>query len=396
MKPNACPICLSSLFDVLVDFGEVPRSGTFLSEPEQPYWSIQLSYEFCLRCAYIRSKISEEGLHDYIHDERSTGHWIPIYAVEIAESLKRKGIGPDALIIEIGANDGSFLDVLRRTGFTNCLGVEPSVACTEIGRSKQHQIENVHLDQAQAMRIRERYGVADAVFCRHTLEHVPDAFGLLVAMRSLLRDNGILFIEVPDSRGIICDLHLHELWDEHLHGFTPENLSLLVRRAGLRVDTTLLKPHRGLTNILLWCIPGLADDPPSASFPVFTRDVEHCRSLAASWALLCRGLLGDLTRWPRPISCLGASHPQSNFLLFSRLGRHVSFLVDDDPIKIGRYVPIPEPVPVISTERFLTDGLPGTVMRTAFGYEDWMDRILARFASNGVRIVSPYDSKFIS
>jgi hypothetical protein len=97
-----------------------------------------------------------------------------------------------------------------------------------------------------------------------------------------------------------------------------------------------------------------------------------------------------LASCPTPIAAIGASHPQSNYLLFTNLGPLISALVDDDPVKAGRSVPVPQPVPVLSSAQFIAADPPGAVLRTAFGYEDWMDRMLAPLVTGNVRVIRPY------
>ena len=93
--------------------------------------------------------------------------------------------------------------------------------------------------------------------------------------------------------------------------------------------------------------------------------------------------------WPRPIAALGASHPQSNFLLFSQLGAYVDWLVDDDPFKVGKFVPIPNPVEVIDSCTYLENHPTGTLVLTAFGQDRWMDRFVDENYT-GLNIVDPY------
>lgn len=390
-KLSLCPSCLQNSFELLVDFGVVPCSGTFLSGPKQSYRAVPLCFEFCSKCGLIRRKLFVHEEHDYTCVSRATAHRLPGYGAQIVETLRQKGVDDGDLIVDVGANDGTFLRVLAEAGFPNRLGIEPSRACEALCRYNGQPIENVHLDLVEAGRIRSQYGPARAVTCRHTLEHVSDPFNLLSAMRLLLDDDGILFVEVPDSRGITHHLRGHELWDEHLHGFTPENLQLLVRRAGFRVDSTLATSHRNETVSLLWCTAGSAGDERSPLPPVSALDVQLCCRFKGRWASFCEQLLLAQLNWPRPIACLGASHPQSNFLLFTGLGHHVDLLVDDDPAKVGRYVPVPKPVCVVSSDQLLDNQPVGTVVFSAFGYEEWMYRRFAALAETGVQIIVPYN-----
>lgn len=366
-----CPACSGSAFESLIDFGMVPHSGTFLSGPDRPYQMGKLSFEFCPHCALIRRQWPNENITNYANIGRTTSHCIPDYAAQIVESLKQQSIRAEELIVEVGANDGAFLDLLAQAGYTNRLGIEPSLVCASACSAKGHKVGNVYLDEREAIQMREQYGPAKVVICRHTLEHVPTPLKFLLAMKSLLCEDGNLFLEVPDSRSIICDMRGHELLDDHLHNFTQENLLLLMRRSGFRMDRTLVLSYRGTKNILLWCRPGFAEAGVLAS----STDVQACRSFTGRWAALCERIQSDSANWPNPIVCLGASHLQTNFLLFTGLGRYIAFLVDDDPFKIGCYAPIPRPVPIISTDQFLNGNFSGTIIRAAFGYTKWMDKI---------------------
>jgi len=395
MKPESkpCPSCLSTSFQDLVDFGIVPHSGTFLLKQEQKYRSIRLSYEFCLKCALLRRKLFEDDSYDYTSVSRLTGRWAPDYITQIADSFKKKGIEKDALIIDVGANDGSFLDILKKEGFTNLLGVEPSVICAKECEFRGYRVEKVHLNLSSAVKIKKKHGLASVVVCRHTIEHVPNPLDFVKAIRTLLYDDGILFIETPASQEVTHNLHGYELWDEHLHIFTPENLDLLLYRTGFSKDMQQIRHYKGITNILVWAKPNLKSLENKHLLSKASLEVEFCKSFNSRWSDFCKQKMLELKKWKKPIACIGASHPQSNFLIFTNIGKYVSFLIDDDPVKIGKFVPIPKPVPVISTEQLFKGEPPGTIILGAFGYDDWMNKIQKHFISKKVLFVEPYPKK---
>ena len=388
---TACPACTNDQLDLLVDMGEIPQSGSLLETPEESYPRLNMMFEYCPRCGLIRRRLaSPRELRDYTHTNRATGSRQPEYIATIAMELRTRVSNYSDLIVEVGANDGAFLDVLSRLGFNNLLAVEPSNECAALCAAKDHLVETVYLDCSTAESIRRKYGAAAAVVCRHTLEHVPDPLAMLEAMKRLLGDGGSLFVEVPDARNITHDLRIHELWEEHLHYFTFENLSLLLKRSNLGVEEAVRMACRGSANFLIWCRELSTRGEPVGLPAACSADVAACGSLKARWSELNKRILGGTHDWPKPVAFIGISHPQSNFLLFSGLGPRIDFLVDDDPAKIGCYAPVPQPVLIISSEQLINEHPPGTLVRGAFGYHDWMDRIEKALVQRHVVVVEPY------
>jgi hypothetical protein len=57
--------------------------------------------------------------------DRDTASQIPAYLDNILNGLLLR-TSPSSLVVELGSNDGSFLQILRQKGCQNLIGVEPS------------------------------------------------------------------------------------------------------------------------------------------------------------------------------------------------------------------------------------------------------------------------------
>jgi len=387
-----CPACASSSFENLIDFGIIPKSGTYLESYSADFPKIHHAYEFCASCCLIRQKNIESASHDYTHIPRATTRQFPKYIDAIVDSLKLHGASGSDLVIEVGSNDGGFLDRLASAGFSNLLGIEPSIACAGLSLAKGHKVITKHWDAETAAAVLQEQGASRAVICRHTLEHVPRPLEFLQAIRSVLAPDGIAFIEVPDARPITRDLRGHELWDEHLHIFTPANLQLIMRRAGFSVVRCNAWPERSDINLLLWgkADAGLYQNNPPDSTAAPASEIQLCREFEECWKAFSARLQVDSASWPRPVYMLGASHPQTNFVHFTGLESSIDAFIDDNPAKANLLVPLAHPVPIFPASKLLEGPAPGTILRGAFGYEDWMDRATALLAFQDTTILKPY------
>jgi SAM-dependent methyltransferase len=383
-----CPVCRGTSFGTLIDFGNVPRSGTFLDTRDQNFRTISLAFGYCKRCALVRQEITGQPVHDYVEIPRATARQLPDYSVALAKKLADFGLSPQELVVEVGANDGGFLDILAAEGYQNLLAVEPSAACAGICREKGYRVAENYLDPLLADRLTEEHGSAGAVICRHTLEHVPEPEEFVRAMRSLLRPGGMLLVEVPTSHTVIHNLLGHELWDEHIHLFGPANLAAFISNMGFSVLSQAIWPHRGTENLLVWAARG--PQPEEFSMPENQQDVQACEAFQERWSEFSRKAREHIETLPSPVAAIGAAHPQSNFLLFTGLGEYVDMLVDDDPGKVGKFVPSPSPIPVVASDRLLHDFSPATILRTGFGCDAWMDRVISDCCPPNTNVVSPF------
>src|SRR5262249_41626325 len=144
------------------------------------------------------------------------------------------GVGSDDFILEVGANDGTFLKELRTRGYRNLLGVEPSGQLADTAKRSGFDILDSYFDEKLAQDIHRDRGGARAVICRHTLEHVPDINGFTRAIAGVLAADGVALIEVPDADWLVTNLFAHEIWDEHISYFRPRSLAALLGNSGLK------------------------------------------------------------------------------------------------------------------------------------------------------------------
>src|SRR6202020_730496 len=171
---SECGACAGLLFAPFFHGREWSTTGRYLDAPEKQGQSVAVELEYCQSCGLIRQAAGKIVHLDYVHIERGTAKQLPEYSARIIASLSEFGVSPDDLLVEVGANDGTFLKELRGSGFRKLVGVEPSKHLAEISSNAGFDIVNGYFDRELAASISRSHGQARAVICRHTLEHVPN------------------------------------------------------------------------------------------------------------------------------------------------------------------------------------------------------------------------------
>jgi len=386
---TACGACAGAIFGTFFRAQEASVTGLYLDRPT-PTEPATIELEYCRGCGFIRQVPERMIQLNYERIVRGTSQQLPPYAPDILASLTQFGVKSDDLIVEVGANDGTFLKELRALGYENLLGVEPSKQLADAARSSGFQILDAYFDQKLAADIRKDRGGARAVICRHTLEHVPDIVAFTRAITAVLAADGVAVIEVPDADWLVTNLFAHEIWDEHISYFRPRSLGALLDSCGLKPVRLERMRLRDTRNLVCWSVPASTN---ASTSPCRTEDEASFEAVAqfqARWDAFAERLREIVSESPQPVIAIGAAHPQLNFLNFSGLCAAVETLVDDDEAKAGRFAPLAKAVPIRTTSQIISTVREGTLLRTGFPYPAWEERIDHALAAHNVRSIKPY------
>lgn len=349
----------------------------------------KLAFELCSSCGLVKQQEPFPS-GNYAEVNRAPKRRLPPYVSSILDAIRSEPVQLNDLVLEIGCNDGALLMALRRAGFSNLLGVEPSRSLCDLARLTAATVINDYFTSESAEQILNSHGAPKAVICRHTLEHVPDVTDFLSGMRKVAAANSaITIIEVPDSSIITDRGYFFELWDEHLYYFHADNLGRLAVQHGFHVTATEAAEHQETRNLLITLSPTRAAVPIPASVSRHSSSEAWC-TFGSRWAVFREGFLGDIIKARKPVYLIGAGHLQTNLVNFLGPGAEVDYLIDDDPGKRGRVAPIASgSAQIISTEEFMATATAGTVIASGFGYPAWSEKIIRRAHTLGIVILDP-------
>ena len=134
-------------------------------------------------------------------------------------------------ILDIGASTGVLLDIFKENNWETW-GVEPSES-SKIAVKKGHKIIKNYFEAAK---LPDNY--FDLVIMNHTLEHLDNPNLVLKKIHKIIKQDGILLVDVPNAGGIgskiLGDKWPYRLPEEHKHQFTYESLSKFFENSGFK------------------------------------------------------------------------------------------------------------------------------------------------------------------
>ncbi len=135
------------------------------------------------------------------------------------------GLGPEDLLLDIGAGTGQFLVEMRPV--CRAVGVEATVHAASIAAARAVAVTRASIE---ALPIRS--GAAAAVAALDVLEHVADDAGAMRELARVARPGGLIVLHVPALARLWSD------WDEalgHRRRYSRAGLLSVVRGAALTV-----------------------------------------------------------------------------------------------------------------------------------------------------------------
>ena len=224
-----------------------------------PVCRIELSVEFyswhllCKRCGYekanLQTTINLVSAHNLIdEDARETG----LRELRIGNFKKLmsiiKSIRPNGgRLLDVGCAYGWFLEVAKKD--FDVFGLEPDKNIFEIISRRGLPVRMGYFPGA--LNKSEKF---DVIVFNDVIEHIPNIELILAFCHQRLNQNGLLVINVPNSRGIFykisklfCQLgfsgFFERLWQKdlpspHLHYFNLFNLVSLLKNNGFDMKTS--------------------------------------------------------------------------------------------------------------------------------------------------------------
>ncbi len=232
------PVTCATVFDTLAQAVAVPTSRVELT--------------FCRSCGLVFNPWFDEDLANvgarYESSQSNSGHFSK-FARSLSASWVQRYQLRGKTVLEIGCGHGDFLHLMAEDGIGKGIGLDPHVAPQSTAKAESIGGGNTQVVQLHARRFDATLAEssshadadlvdADAVVCRHTLEHIGNLHGFLCGLAHWARQKPqrVVLLEVPATERILDGLAFWDVYYEHCNYFTAESLKHAFALAGFEVQ----------------------------------------------------------------------------------------------------------------------------------------------------------------
>lgn len=395
-------MCNSLELVQFLDLGFTPPADQFLRKEQlrEPEIYYPLPVVMCSGCGLVQLShvVSPEILyrHDYPYESSITrtgrNHWS-----EFANTtVKRLGLGPDDLVVDIGSNVGTLLEAFRAAG-TRILGVDPASNIVRIAEKRGVETINEFFSADVARRIVSEQGNAAAITGTNVYAHVDDLAAFMGAIDILLTPNGVFIFEAPYLVNLINSLEYDTIYHEHLSYLSVKPLIAFVQRFGMEVfDIQERDIHGGSFRVFISRKGKMPISPVVAEFlareeKMGLYDLARLEKFSAAVAKNREDLtwlLKSLKHEGKRICAVSAPAKGMTLLNYCRIGTDtLDFVTEKSTLKIGRFTPGAH-IPVVPDDELLVQN-PDYALLLAWNFAEEIMENLKDYRKGGGKFIIP-------
>ena len=402
-RKNRCRLCNSKKLENVIELSPTPPGNNFLSkkqlnEPENFY---PLIVRFCQNCSHVQlaDVVNPEILFqdDYKYVSGTSPVFVDHFRQYVKDILAKYSFPSGVLIGDIGSNDGTCLKFFKEKGF-NVLGVDPA---TEIAaRATAQGILTVaeFFSEKVGKNILEQYGQAHLITSHNTCAHVDNLVDLVRGVRNWLHDDGLFVCEV----GYLLDVYNNNWFDtiyhEHLDYHSVKPFVSFFKSLDMElISVERISPQGGSIRLYVQKDNGPYKKDSSVQEIVHLEEslgldnveifrVFNNRNNANKEVLT--SILRSIKDEGKHIAGYGAPTKSTTLLSHFNIGKNIlDFIVDDNPLKQGKFSPGFH-IPIMNSDE-LYEKMPDYLVILAWNFSESIMRKHKNYKDRGGKFILP-------
>ena len=345
-----CRIC-NHRIKRIVHLGKIALVGNFFKKKSnQRKYNISLNY--CLYCKHVQisERLSPDLLFkNYLWETGISRSNISLIK-KLLVKLKKLGISKKSKILEIASNDGSFVEILKKRFNSFAIGVDPAKNLAKKANSKRIFTINDYFNYKLSHSIKKKFSKFDFIFARNVIAHLNNPNQVFKGIENLLKDNGVLILEVPHLLNILNKNQYDNIFHEHVGFHSLRSIKDLCEQNQLKVfDVEMIDSQGG--SIRCYICKNKSKKSVSRKTKnilkiekksnLFSgKNLEKFKFKIKNHSKNMNRLIYDLKKKKNKISVYGASGKGQALMQFAKIdNKLIDHVFDKSKLKQGRFTP---------------------------------------------------------
>jgi SAM-dependent methyltransferase len=380
-RRDNCRLCQSKDLELLFSLEPTPPAEWYFRGEDRKATSISFPLDLfmCKSCSHVQllDVLDPNSLFsDYFYESVTSPGLAQHFRKYASVVSTRVSIMPGDLVVDIGSNDGLLLKEFRDLGY-QVIGIEPSKILAQKCNSAGIRTYNTFLNETVVEQVMVDSGQASLITANNVFAHNDDLRGMARCISRLLKDGGTFIFEVSSLLHTMKGLVFDYVYHEHLSYHSLMSLEPFLKEFSLQIyDVEVVETKGGSYRVY-----SKKDLFPLPKSPRLLSAIREEISSEINTFAFYRDIYKEITDRKNQLHLYlkqlpdeakvvgyGASATSTTLLYEFSLQGKLSYLVDDNPIRQGCFLPGSN-LEVFSPEYMFDDG-PTHVLLIAWRFKD--------------------------
>ena len=230
--------------------GKAPISNALIKDKNNKINKYPLNLFICKNCylGQLEDFVPKKKIFNkrYRYFSSFSKHWVVHSKKLVSKVIKRFNVNKKkSLVAELASNDGYLLQHFVKKKI-KCYGVEPSLSVAKVSKNKGIKTFVKFFNNKTANYLKKKGLSADVILALNVVGHVPDIVSFMKGAYLLLKNNGVIVVEIPYFLNLIKKKQFDTIYHEHYSYFSLVSMTHILNKCKLHVfDFDYIDTHGG-------------------------------------------------------------------------------------------------------------------------------------------------------
>ena len=229
-----------------LDLGLQPLANNYIKKNQllnkEKKYRLKIGLNLKTKLVSINKPISSKIMFNNNYPYRSSMSKTMIKSFKNLSRLINKKFKPKK-ILEIGSNDGSFMNNFSKK---KVIGIEPCSNVEKITKKMGFNTYSKYWNFKTAKQLLKKDGKVDLIYSANTISHIENLDEVFKSINIILNDQGILIIEDPSLLECLKQNTYDQFYNEHIYVFSLVGIESILNKYDFEIfHVENLKIHGG-------------------------------------------------------------------------------------------------------------------------------------------------------
>jgi len=382
-----------------MSFGKMPLANGFLKESEfekEFFYEMEVGFSESLSLFQLNDHPKPEKMFNVNYPfYTGSSNLMKTHFKKYADWINKNYLKPNSKLIEIGSNDGTFLNNFKNSGI-NYMGFEPSKNVANKASKNNIKTINSFFNLDTVSSFKDYVGKTDIVCASNVICHIPNLKNLILSVDKLLNKKGLFIFEEPYMGSMFKKISYDQIYDEHIYMFSISSIKKIFELYNFDlIDVISQSTHGGSMRYILSrknenSISKNVVDALSYEKKNNFDNLESCLNFKKNCEISKNKIIDTLKKFKeegKKICGYAATSKSTTILNYCKIDKNtIDFICDTTKEKIGKFSPGTH-IPIKPTSYF-HDNLPHVAYLFAWNHREEIFAKEKDFTNKGGRWIS--------